>query len=109
MLIWEKQSNSTQTEAPVVSEEIVNRLLQRFRDQLGLRVADVRVSERLVESPARLVDPDDSPAQELQRVYKMINQPMEVTPKMLEINPRHALMTKLADLPDQFTHCPTDH
>jgi len=52
-----------------------------------------------VESPARLVDPDDSPAQELQRVYKMINQPMEVTPKVLEINPRHALLTKLADLP----------
>ena len=99
-------AESTQAEAPVVSEEIVNRLLQRFRDQLALRVADVRVSDRLVESPARLVDADNSPAQELQRVYKMINQPMEVTPKMLEINPRHALMTKLAELPDSSSVAP---
>jgi molecular chaperone HtpG len=92
-------AESIPTETPAISEEIVNRLLQRFRDQLALRVADVRGSDRLVESPARLVDADDSPAQELQRVYKMINQPMDVTPKVLEINPRHVLLTKLADLP----------
>ena len=94
-----KAVEAAQPEGQPVSEETVNRLVQLFRDRLALRVADVRTSDRLVESPARLVDPDDSPAQELQRVYKMINQPMEVTPKVLEINPRHALLTKLADLP----------
>ena len=94
-----KAVEAVQPESLPVSEETASRLVQLFRDRLALRVADVRISNRLVESPARLVDPDDSPAQELQRVYKMINQPMEITPKVLEINPRHALLTKLADLP----------
>lgn len=89
-----------QEESPAIPEENLKRIIERFRGQLGSRIADVRASGRLVESPARLVDADNSPAQELQRVYKMINQPMEITPKVLEINPRHSLLTGIANLPD---------
>ncbi len=69
-------------------------------------MAEVRTSDRLIESPARLVDPDDSPAQELQRVYQMMNQPMEVPRKVLEINPRHTLLVKLSALPDDSQLAP---
>ncbi len=84
----------SESELPPVSEETKAGLISRFQTQLGTRVADVRTSDRLIESPARLVDPDNSPAQEIQRVYKMMNQPLEVPRKVLEINPRHNLLVK---------------
>jgi molecular chaperone HtpG len=90
---------STGPESQPISDESMSALINRFRDQLGSRIADVRASDRLIESPARLVDPENSPAQEIQRVYQMINQPLEIPRKVLEINPRHALLSKLAALP----------
>ncbi len=89
-----------------ISDESIAALVSRFTGQLGSRVAEVRTSDRLIESPARLVDPDDSPAQELQRVYQMMNQPMEVPRKVLEINPRHTLLVKLSALPDDSQLAP---
>ncbi|NMB56269.1 MAG: molecular chaperone HtpG [Leptolinea sp.] len=87
------------SETPPMSDESMSALITRFRDQLGSRIADVRASDRLIESPARLVNPENSPTQEVQRVYQMINQPLEIPRKVLEINPRHALLSKLAALP----------
>jgi molecular chaperone HtpG len=86
--------------AAPVSEETKAGLIGRFTEQLGTRVTEVRTSDRLIESPARLVDPDNSPTQEIQRVYQMMNQPLEIPRKVLEINPRHNLLVKLASLPE---------
>ncbi len=82
-----------------VPAETVDMLISRFKKLLGTKVADVRATDRLIESPARLVDPDNSPAPEIQRVYQMMNQPLEVPRKVLEINPRHQILVQLADLP----------
>jgi molecular chaperone HtpG len=101
-----ESTTTPESELPPASEETKASLVTRFQTQLGTRVADVRISDRLVESPARLVDPDDSPAQEIQRVYKMINQPLEVPRKVLEINPRHELMAKLVTLPSDSKLAP---
>jgi len=90
---------STEPEGEPVSDETKAGLISRFAGQLGTRVAEVRTSDRLIESPARLVDPDNSPAQEIQRVYQMMNQPLEIPRKVLEINPRHNLVVKLSALP----------
>jgi molecular chaperone HtpG len=90
---------STEPESEPVSDETKAGLISLFTGQLGTRVAEVRTSDRLIESPARLVDPDNSPAQEIQRVYQMMNQPLEIPRKVLEINPRHNLLVKLAALP----------
>lgn len=92
-------ANPTETEAEPVSNETVDVLITRFKDLLGTKVADVRTTDRLIESPARLVDPDNSPAPEIQRVYQMMNQPLEVPRKVLEINPRHPILVHLAALP----------
>ncbi len=89
-----------ETDTPALSEESKAGLIGRFTRQLGNRVTDVRASDRLIESPARLVDPDNSPTQEIQRVYQMMNQPLEIPRKVLEINPRHSLLTGLAALPE---------
>jgi molecular chaperone HtpG len=75
-------------------------LLERFKAQLGERVSDVRVTERLSQSPARLVDPEGAPNQEMQRIYRLLNKDFEAPKKTLEINPRHAIVSRLAALPE---------
>jgi len=93
-------STPEEADTPALSEESKAGLIARFARQLANRVTDVRASDRLIESPARLVDPDNSPTPEIQRVYQMMNQPLEIPRKVLEINPRHPLLTSLATLPD---------
>jgi len=73
-------------------------LVDRFKEKLGERVKGARVTTRLVESPARLVDAEGSPNEEIQRVYRMLKKDYEVPLKVLEINPQHPLMKKLAGL-----------
>jgi molecular chaperone HtpG len=61
-------------------------------------VTDVRMTERLSDSPARLVDPEGVLNQEMQRVYRLLNREFEVPKKVLEINPRHPIMVRLNTL-----------
>ena len=74
-------------------------LLESFKSQLGDKISDVRVTRRLSESPARLVDPEGALNQEMQRVYRMLNQEYEVPQKVLELNPQHAIIKRLNELP----------
>lgn len=101
-----KPSEGNESKFPPATEETKSTLIKRFQTALGTRVADVRISDRLVESPARLVDPDDSPGQEIQRVYKIINQPLEVPRKVLEINPRHEILVRIAAMPEDSPLAP---
>jgi molecular chaperone HtpG len=82
------------------SEDSVNvqALIERFKEGLGERVKDVRTTDRLVESPARLVDPEGTPNAEMQRVYRMLNRDFEVPLKILEINPKHTILKKLEQI-----------
>lgn len=75
-------------------------LLEQFRTQLGERVSGVRLTDRLSEAPARLVDPDNSPNPQMQRVLRMLNQKMETPPKVLELNPRHPILLNLKAQPE---------
>ncbi len=84
---------------PPLAEQDQPALIERFKAQLGERVADVRMTERLSDSPARLVDPEGTPNQEMQRVYRMLNRDFEVPKKVLELNPRHPILSRLAALP----------
>jgi molecular chaperone HtpG len=84
---------------PALSEEDHARLLERFKAQLGERVAEVRMTGRLSESPARLVDPEGAMNQELQRVYRMLNRDYQVPKKVLELNPHHPILRRLNELP----------
>jgi HSP90 family molecular chaperone len=73
-------------------------LVERFKEQLGERVTDVRMTDRLSDSPARLVDPEGSLNQEMQRVYRLLNREYEVPKKVLELNPSHPIMVRLNQL-----------
>ncbi len=79
--------------------EALESLVQRFKDALGERISDVRSTDRLIDSPARLVDKEGSLNQEVQRVYRLLRQEYEVPQKVLEINPRHPILKKLSEQP----------
>jgi molecular chaperone HtpG len=74
-------------------------LLERFKNQLGERITDVRMTERLSGSPARLVDPEGAPKQDLQRVYRFLREDFEAPKKVLELNPRHPIIMRLNVIP----------
>jgi molecular chaperone HtpG len=73
--------------------------VDRFKEQLGERVTDVRTTDRLTDSVARLVDPEGTLNQEMQRVYRLMDRDYEVPKKVLELNPRHPVLAKLNQMP----------
>ena len=73
-------------------------LVARFKAQLGERITDVRASDRLVDSPVRLVAPDDSRGHEMDRVRRLLEKDFTIPKKLLEINRRHPLIKNLAGL-----------
>lgn len=88
-------SESSQEAIP---EERIKTLVDLFKQQLGEKVSDVRSTDRLTESVVRLVDPEGSMKPELQRVYKYLEKDYTVPKKVLELNPRHAILKKLLTL-----------
>ncbi|HSO27977.1 MAG TPA: hypothetical protein VLS48_07895, partial [Anaerolineales bacterium] len=81
-----------------VTEAEAESLVERFKNQLGERVSAVRLTERLTDSPARLVDPEGAMNQEMQRVYRLLNREYDAPVKTLELNPRHPLILGLNKL-----------
>jgi molecular chaperone HtpG len=67
-------------------------LLKRFKDALGERVLEVRVSERLRDSPACLVRGDADLSAAMRRVLAANGQPMPATAPVLELNVAHPLV-----------------
>jgi molecular chaperone HtpG len=83
---------------PSVAQDEFERLVERTKNVLGDRVTDVRESKQLVNSPCRLVSPEDSFDRDLQRIRRLTEQNYELPRKMLELNRRHPMVVNLAQL-----------
>jgi molecular chaperone HtpG len=81
-----------------IDEAEFGKLIDRFKQVLGERVAGVRTSNRLSQSVARLADSDGTLNPELQRVYKYLGKEYEAPKKILELNPAHVILKNLLDL-----------
>lgn len=73
-------------------------LVEAFKQVLGERVLDVRASQRLSQSVARLVDEEGAINPELQRVYRYLGREYEAPKKILELNPSHPILKNLLRL-----------
>jgi molecular chaperone HtpG len=82
-------------EAEKMPDDDFKSLVERFKKVLGERVTDVRASNRLSQSVARLVDPDGALNPELQRVYRLLGRDYEIPKKILELNPSHTILKNL--------------
>lgn len=65
---------------------------------LGAAVAEVRLSTRLIDSPAVLVDQEGAMSANLERILRAANQKVGGTQRVLEINPEHPMVKNLARL-----------
>ena len=92
-----EQSKESEKQEQIAQEDF-GKLIERFKQVLGERVTDVRASNRLSQSVARLVDADGALNPELQRVYKYLGKEYEVPKKILELNPSHSILKKLLEL-----------
>jgi molecular chaperone HtpG len=76
--------------------EDIDRLIAALKVSLGEDVKDVRPSQRLTESAVCLVADDGDMDMNLERMLKAHNQLDTKSPRVLEINPKHALIKQLA-------------
>ncbi|MBI3417972.1 MAG: molecular chaperone HtpG [Verrucomicrobia bacterium] len=85
------------SEADKLTDEQAEALAKWLKESLGDKVDAVRASQRLVDSPAVIVDTDPMNAS-MRRILKGMNQPTDGAKQDFEINPRHGLMVHLEKL-----------
>ncbi|EZP70652.1 High temperature protein G [Novosphingobium resinovorum] len=96
---------------PAETSDEVAGFIDFVKTTLGDVVSDVRASERLTDSPVCLVAPEHGMDRQMERLLAGAGQLAQVSKPVLEINPRHALVTRLsavgaeqADLREDAAH-----
>ena len=83
------------------AEATMKPVVDKLKTALSSRAKDVRVSNRLVDSPALLVTADGELSPQMVQMLKQMGQPVPETKPILEVNPNHPLIQKL-DSAEQF-------
>jgi molecular chaperone HtpG len=76
-------------------EDTYKDLLVRMQEALADRASAVRVTHRLTDSPACLVSDEHGMSMNLERLLKASGQKVPTTKPILEINPRHPIVSRL--------------
>jgi molecular chaperone HtpG len=80
------------------AESTIASLIALFKLSLGDAVKDVRSSDRLTDSAVCLVADEGDLDMHLERLLKQHRQLADTAKRILEINPRHPLIQRLAKL-----------
>jgi molecular chaperone HtpG len=84
-----------------IPEKDAGDLARWLKDILGNRISDVRISKRLVNSPAMLVNPNSVFTTGMQRILQAANQQsLGASGMILEINPSHRILRRLNEFRD---------
>jgi HSP90 family molecular chaperone len=94
-------ANDLKTDDDRKKEESAGPVIEKIKQSLGDLVKDVRASVRLSDSPSCIVADENDPTVQMQHILKAMGQGNlpEFKP-ILEINPDHAVVKKLADMTD---------
>lgn len=78
-----------------------DKLIAKMKEILAESVSDIRTTDRLTKSPIALITPAGQMSMNLERLMRAHGQQINfASERVLEINPRHPLIHKLADLVD---------
>jgi len=88
-------SDSAEAAKPAVDEADQKALVERLKTALSGRAQEVRVSRRLVDSPACLVAGDQDMGEHLKRLLKSMGQEAPDTQPILEINASHPILQRM--------------
>lgn len=83
------------------AEETMKPVVDKLKTALGNRAKDVKVSTRLVDSPACLVVGEGELSPQMIQMLKQMGQDVPESKPTLEVNPNHPLIQKL-ESSDQF-------
>jgi molecular chaperone HtpG len=87
--------DESEKKAAEEAAEAFKPLLERLKASLKDKAKDVRVTTRLVDSPACLVVEEGDTSNQLARMLKAAGQQAPVSHPILEVNAEHALVKKL--------------
>lgn len=86
-----KDKKEEEAKTPALDE-----LIATIKMELGESIKDVRPSKRLTNSPVCLIADEGDMDVNLERLLKQHGQLQNSAPKVLEVNPTHPIITKLA-------------
>lgn len=95
-------------DVPPLSEDegaAFDRLVARMKEVLGDAVQEVRVSHRLADSPACLVQPGGASTSSMDRLLRVLHKDESVPRKVFEVNRDHAILRNLLRV---FVNDPAD-
>ena len=98
-----KLQDEAEKKAAEEAAETFKPLLAKLKEALKDKADDVRITSRLVDSPACLVVKDDAMSLQLARMLKQAGQNAPESKPILEVNPEHPLVKKL-DTPEGQIH-----
>ncbi len=82
-----------------IGKEAADMLMAKMKEVLGSEVGDIRTTDRLTKSPVALITPEGQMSLNLERLMKAHGQVTAFdSTRILEINPRHPLIAKLAGM-----------
>lgn len=85
-----------ETPAEPLPQDTFSAVIDRFKEILGERVQDVRESKTLIGNPARLISDEGGTQRNLFRLNRLLEREYQLPVKILELNPRHALLHNLS-------------
>ncbi len=95
-------ADDLKTEEDTGRAAAIDPLIQKLKKSLGGLVKDVRASNRLSDSPSCIVVDEHDPTMQMQQIMKMMgNKDLPDVKPILEINPTHPIVTKLAAVSDE--------
>jgi molecular chaperone HtpG len=81
------------------SEKELKSVLKKLKKVLGEKVKDVKISNRLSESPSCIVADENDPTAQMQEIMRSMGQAdMPQVKPILEVNPEHIIVKKLKDM-----------
>ncbi|HUG20869.1 MAG TPA: molecular chaperone HtpG [Planctomycetaceae bacterium] len=92
-------SSETQPEEEVSKNvEGFEKVLELFRESIGDKIAEVRKSDRLTDSPCCLVNKDGRMSTQLQKVLSLQHEDFQMSERIFEVNPDAALIKRLSEI-----------
>ena len=95
--------DETEKEEQQKQEEEFSDVLGAVKESLNELIKDVRLTNRLTDSPACLVADENDPGANLERIMKSMGQDMPSSKPILELNPEHSIVKKLNTNDDNFS------
>jgi len=90
-----KDDKKNNEEDKDIDEKGLFDLTRRMKNILGDRVEDVKLSDRLVDSPAMLTGTNQQMSSQMEKIMHMVNKDAKISKKVLEINKKHSFIHNL--------------